>query len=142
MPMPMPMRMRGLRAGLFVAVMLSACACKQKGGGGTGPNGDGDGGGTGTGTGSSKPIDTSGDPAACDAIADKITGLYQASAERTKMTPEEVADNAAMVIGECRGAPNHVVACVQKVTSVVQLETLCLGTLDDEGSEGLQFQGK
>ena len=130
--------MRGLRAGMFVAVLLSACACKQKGPGGTGPTGDGDGGGTGGG----KPIDTSGDPAACDGIAEKVAGLYQASAERTKMTPEEVADNAAMVVGECRGAPDHVIACVQKVTSVVQLETLCVGKLDDEGSEGLQFQDK
>lgn len=130
--------MRGARAGILVAMLLSACACKQKGPGGTGPNGDGGG----TGTGSGKPIDTSGDPAACDGISGKVTGLYQASAERTKMTPEEVADNTAMVMAECRGAPDHVVACVQKVTSVVQLETLCIGKLDDEGSEGLQFQDK
>ena len=136
--------MRGLRVGLLVAATLvlgsAACACKQKGSGGTRPGGDGDGGGTGTGSG--KVVDTSGDPAACDGISSKVTGLYQASAERTKMTPEEVTDNAAMVIAECRSAPNHVVACVQKVTSVVQLETLCLGKLDDEGTEGLQFEGK
>jgi hypothetical protein len=130
--------MRGARAGILVVMLLSACACKQKGTGATGPTGEGDGGGTG----SSTPIDTSGDPAGCDGIHAKVTGLYQASAERTKMAPEEVADNAVMVMAECRGAPNHVIACVQKVTSVVQLETLCLSKLDDEGSEGLQFQGK
>lgn len=129
--------MRGLRVGLVALVLLSACACKQKSTGGTGPGGEGDGGGT-----ARPPVDTSGDPAACDGISGKVTGLYQASAERTKMTPEEVADNAAMVLAECRTAPNHVVACVQKVTSVVQLEELCLGKLDDEGSEGLQFSGK
>jgi hypothetical protein len=125
-----------------LVLALGACGCKQKGGGGTGPTGDGDGGGTGTGTGAGSVIDTSGDPAACDAVATKITGLYQANAERTKLTPEEVADNAAMVMSECRTAPDHVIACVNKVTSVLQLETLCLGKLDDEGSEGLQFQGK
>ena len=125
--------MRGLRAGFFVAALLSACACKQKGTGGTGTGPTGDGG---------PVIEKGGDPAACDGIATKVTGLYQASAERTKLTPEEVADNAAMVMAECRSAPTHVVACVQKVSSVVQLETLCMGTLDDEGSEGLQFEGK
>ena len=131
--------MRFVTIGMVLA--LAACGCKQKGGGGTGPNGDGDGGGTGTGSSGGSVVDTSGDPAACDALATKITGLYQANAERTKMTPEEVADNAAMVMAECRTAPNHVVACVNKVTSVVQLETLCVAKLDDEGSEGLTFQG-
>jgi hypothetical protein len=58
------------------------------------------------------------------------------------MTPEEVADNTAMVMAECRAAPNHVVECMGRVTSVVQLETLCMPKLDDEGTEGLQFQGK
>ena len=126
--------MRALRAGiLVVAIFATACACKQKSGTGSG---------TGTGTGSSGPIDTSGDPAACDGIADKVKGLYEANAERTKMTPEEVADNTAMVLAECRAAPNHVVACMGKVTSVVQLETLCMPKLDDEGSEGLQFQAE
>jgi hypothetical protein len=129
--------MRFLTFGLVLA--LAACGCKQKGGGGTGPTGDG--GGTGTGSGGGSVVDTSGDPAACDAVATKVAGLYQASAERTKLTPEEVADNAALVMAECRTAPNHVIACVNKVTSVVQLETLCMGKLDDEGSEGLQFSG-
>ncbi|HUQ02441.1 MAG TPA: hypothetical protein VM261_08095 [Kofleriaceae bacterium] len=132
--------MRFVTIGMVLA--LSACGCKQKGGGGTGPNGDGGGTGTGTGSGGGSVVDTSGDPSACDAVATKVTGLYQANAERTKMTPDEVADNAAMVMGECRSAPNHVVACVNKVTSVVQLETLCLSKLDDDGSEGLQFSGK
>jgi hypothetical protein len=58
------------------------------------------------------------------------------------MTPEEVADNTALIVGECRTAPDHVIACVQRVTSVVQLEELCVRKLDDDGSEGLQFQDK
>ncbi len=134
--------MRGLRVGLLVAIALisgSACACKQKSTGGTG---SGTGTGTGTGAGTGEPVDRSGDPTACDGISAKGTGLYQAAAERAKMTPEEVSDNAAMVVGECRFAPNHVLACVEKVTSVVQLETLCLTKLDDDGSEGLQFKDK
>jgi hypothetical protein len=128
--------MGALRAGIVVvAIFAAACACKQKGGTGSGT-------GTGTGTGSGSVVDTSGDPASCDAIADKVKGLYEANAERTKMTPEEVADNTAMVLAECRAAPNHVVTCMGRVTSVVQLETLCMPKLDDEGSEGLQFQAE
>lgn len=123
--------MRRLRVATLVAVLLSACACKQKGSGGTGPGGDG-----------GKPVDRGGDPAACDGVRGKVSGLYQAAAERTKMTAEEVADNTAMVIAECRGAPDHVIGCVENVTSVAQLESQCLAPLDDEGSEGLQFQGK
>lgn len=115
------------RVGMLLALLLTACACKQKAG---------EGGGTGTATGAS------GDPAACDQLQGKVSGLYQAAAERTKMTPEEVADNTAMVIAECRGAPDRVIACARKTTSVAQLESQCLAPLDDEGSEGLQFQGK
>jgi hypothetical protein len=129
--------MRALRAGIVVvAIFAAACACKQKGTG----SGTGTGTGSGTGAGTGGGGDTSGDPAACDGIADKVKALYEANAERTKMTPEEVADNTAMVLAECRAAPNHVVTCMGRVTSVVQLETLCMPKLDDEGSEGLQFE--
>ena len=93
--------MRGLRVGLLVAVLLSACACKQK-----------------------TSRDTGGEPTSCDSISGKVSGLYKAAAERTKMTPEEVSDNTAMVIAECRTAPAHVIGCVQKVTSVAQLESV------------------
>lgn len=114
---------------LVAAALATACACKQNGGG-VGP---GTGSGTGAGTGS-------GDPAACAGIEPHVTELYQAAAERTKLTPEEVADNVAMVRGECQVAPGRVVPCVRRATSVAQLEGECLAPLDDEGSEGLQFQ--
>ncbi len=133
--------MRGLGLGLIVvATLVAACACKQKspGTGGTGPGGDGGGTGSGSGFGSG-----TGDPAACDGAAGRIEGLYQAAAgvERAEPTTE-VKDNVAMVLAECRTAPDRVLACLAKVNSVLQLETLCLAPLDDEGSEGLTFQGK
>jgi hypothetical protein len=122
--------MRGL-AWLLVAALGAACACKQNNGTGPGP---GTGGGTDVEVGTGKPGD-------CEGLGAHVTELYQASAERTKMTPEEVADNTAMVLGECRTTPGRVAGCAKKATSVAQLEA-CLPPLDDDGSEGLQFQNK
>ena len=107
--------MRGLGLGVIVAATLvAACACKQKStGGGTGPGGDGGGTGSGSNVGSG-----TGDPAACDGVAGKVEGLYQASAERTKLTPEEIKDNTAMVMAECKGAPDRVIAATALLAGV------------------------
>ncbi|MBK9032016.1 MAG: hypothetical protein IPL61_11930 [Myxococcales bacterium] len=116
-----------------LALSLGVVACGCKGGSATKP-------GPGTGTGTGTPTGTGGDPAACDGIAAHVTELYQAAAERTKMTEAEVADNVAMVLAECKTSADRVVACVTKATAVTQLESSCLAPLDDEGSEGERFR--
>jgi hypothetical protein len=119
---------------LLAALVCVGCACKgSSSGGGTGP-----GTGTGSGSGSAKPV--VGDPATCETIAAHVEDLYRASAERTQMTDGEVADNVAMVLRDCKAAPDRVVACVTKATAVAQLESQCLAPLDDQGSEGEQFK--
>ena len=124
--------MRGL-AWILVAALVAACACKQGGSGDvTGP-------GTGTGTGGGTVATAN--PGDCDALAAHVGGLYETGAVGTKMTAEEIADNTAMVLGECRAAPGTVAGCAKAATSIAQLEA-CLTPLDDEGSEGLQFQNK
>ena len=120
---------------ILIAVLTTACACCKNGSGGggsgTGP-GTGEGGGTGGGSGKAED---------CAALSPHVEELYRAGAERTKMTPEEIADNTAMVLGTCSEAPGRVVGCVRAATSIAQLEA-CLPLLDDDGSEGLQFQNK
>lgn len=111
-------------AGLVLMVAVAACNGSRGGGGGTG---------SGTGSGS-------GDPAACPGLEAHVAGLYRASAERTKMTDGEIADNVAMVLAECKQAPGRVVPCAQRATAVAELESKCLAPLDDLGSEGTQFQ--
>lgn len=118
-----------------VALVLLAVGCGCKGHSTTGPGG-------GTGSGSGTGTAGGGDPARCDGLAAHVEGLYRASAERTKMTDGEIADNVAMVLASCRAAPDRVVACADKATAVAQLETQCLPALDDEGTEGEQFRGE
>lgn len=128
--------MRGL-AWILVAALAAACACKQ--GGSEEVTGPGTGTGSGTGTGTGTGVTPK--PGACDQLEAHVGALYQAGAERTKMTPEEIADSTAMVLGECRAAPDRVGGCAKAATSIAQLEA-CLAPLDDDGSEGLQFQNK
>jgi hypothetical protein len=113
---------------VLCAVIAVGCACKSKPASGT----TGPGTGSGTGTGAN-------DVRACLTIESHVRELYQASAERTKMTDEEVGDNVAMVVASCKEAPTRIVACVGKATAVAQLESQCLPALDDDGSEGQQF---
>jgi len=107
----------------------AACACK-----GSGPATAG----TGTGTGPGTAIGD-GDPAACDGLAPHVEQLYRAAAARdaqAELTEGEVADNVAMVLGDCKAAPARVAPCVRAAPSVAQLEASCLIPLDDEGREG------
>lgn len=120
---------------LAVVLVLLAVGCGCKGRSTTAGPGTGTGSGTGSGTGGG-----GGDPAQCVGITPHVEELYRASAERTKMTDGEIADNVAMVLGECKSAPDRVVACVGKATAVAQLESQCLAALDDEGSEGQRFR--
>jgi hypothetical protein len=123
-----------LAAWIMVALValvagLGACACKGSSSGGTGP-------GTGNGTGSGL------DAAACDGEEAHVRELYQAAAARTDLRDDEVADNVAMVMKECRAAPAKLVPCLARATAVAQLEGSCLPALDDDGREGQVFLGK
>lgn len=115
------------RAIAMLAAGLLVCACSGKGGATMG----GGGGGTGTGT---------GDPDAhlCDGIRPKVEQLYRAEAQakEPKRVDEAVADNTTMVMNDCVRAPRKVAACVNGVSSVPELEKMCLVPLDEEGTEG------
>ena len=127
-----------MRIALTIAVLalaLAACGCKNKG-----KNG---GGGTVGGGG--------GDPAACDAQAEKVEGLYAEAAtaaakpddkpETVQLRAQEVRDNTAMVLADCRKAPARFAPCLEKATSVEQLERDCLIAIDDAGKvEGDYFR--
>ncbi len=116
---------------MVLVLLLAGCGCKGRGT----TTGPGPGSGTGSGTGTA-----AGDPAQCGALSAHVEELYRASAERTKMTDVEIADNVAMVLDECKAAPDRVAGCVTRATAVAQLESQCLPALDDEGSEGVRFK--
>lgn len=112
--------MRGIIvAGLFA----TACACPAKQTGGT----------TGGSAGSATVPAT-----ACESVRPKIERLYRAEAQATEPSrvDEAVADNTTMVMNDCTRAPGKVAPCVERVTTVAELEASCLSPLDDEGSEG------
>lgn len=114
---------------------LAACGCKNKGnGGGTVGN-------------------SGGDPGACDAHAARVENLYAESAkaaatpdekpEAAALRAQEVRDNTAMVMADCRRAPARFAPCLEKATSVAQLERDCLFPLDDAGKvEGDYFRSR
>ena len=118
---------------VVLCAVLAACACKGRSGPATGP-----GGGSGSGSGSGPP----GDPAACDAVAAHLTELYRAEGERTGATPDEITDNVAMALADCKAAPAAVAPCAARATAVAVLERDCLPALDERGTEGERFLRK
>ncbi len=50
--------------------------------------------------------------------------------------PAVVADNVAMMMGECALAPARVSACVKAHQVAAEITQLCTAPLDDLGSEG------
>lgn len=115
---------------IWITLMaLVACACPSKGSQNPG---------TGSGPGSgSAATETS-----CESVRAKIEQLYrtEAQAKEPKRVDEAVADNTAMVLGDCAKAPAQVVACINGVTTLADLEAKCLRALDDEGSEGKELR--
>ncbi len=114
----------------LVPVILLACACacpsKQSAGASTS--------GSGTQTGSAG----GGPPAGgCESIRAKVEGLYrtEAQAKEPARVDEAVADNTAMVLGDCAKNPGPITTCVQAAANLKDVEA-CLPQLDDEGSEG------
>jgi hypothetical protein len=121
---------------LSLVVALVACACPSK------KTERATGGGGGTGTGSQVTGSGEGPPPAggCEAIRAKVEQLYraeaQAQAKEQKRVEEAVADNTAMVMGDCAKAPAKIVACVTGAATVKDIEITCLVPIDDEGTEG------
>ena len=76
----------------------------------------------------------------CDGARDKIEGLYRAEAQakEPKRVDEAVADNTAMVLADCKKAPDRVVPCLAAAQTLADIETKCVKQLDDDGSEGEQ----
>ncbi len=114
----------------LIAAALVACACPSKQAG-TGTQTTG--GGSGNGSSGSGHVELTG----CEAARSKVEALYRAEAQQhePKRVDEAVADNTAMVMGECRHAPDKMTACLSGVTSVRELEAQCMRKLDEEGTE-------
>lgn len=109
-------------------VTLFACACPKPP---AGPAG-----GTAAGSGSSSGVQPA--ATACDALRPKVEQLYRAAARNgdPKRVDEIVADNTAMVMNDCRKAPDKATACITAATTTQELEARCLEPIDDEGTEG------
>ena len=112
---------------VVLAIWLAGCACPDK----PGPKPP-----TGSGSGSATPL------TGCDAARAKVEQLYRAEAQvkEPKRVDQAVADNTAMVMNDCAKAVDKVTACIQKVSTVAELESKCLRPLDDEGSEGNELK--
>lgn len=79
-----------------------------------------------------KPINS------CDDARPKLEALYRAEAQQKepKRVEEAVADNTAMVLKDCKKAPEKAVPCLASATTLEDVEKKCLIQLDDEGTEG------
>ena len=84
--------------------------------------------------------------AECDALAEPVAALYRAEAtpaadEAGKaIVDEEIADNTAMILADCRTDPARFAPCVRAASTVAQLESQCTIPLDDPGTvEGRSF---
>lgn len=112
---------------LALMLTFAACACPDK------PVANP---GSGTGSGSNPPA------VGCEATRTKVEGLYRAEAQvkEPKRVDAAVADNTTMVMNDCAKAPDKVIACIGKVSSVAELETTCVRSLDDEGTEGNELK--
>lgn len=111
----------------LVSLLACACACPSKQSAGASTSGSG------APTGSGGVASASG----CDGIRAKVEGLYRAEAQakEPKRVDEAVADNTAMVMGDCARNPAAITACVQAAATLKDVEA-CLPQPDDEGTEG------
>lgn len=110
------------------AMALVACACPSQQSGGPG------------GAGSGRAVVTAigGSATSCEAVREKVAGLYRAEAQvrEPKRVEDAVADNTAMVLSDCAKSPAKVAACIGAASTVAALEKTCLVPLDPEGTEG------
>jgi hypothetical protein len=88
--------------------------------------------------------------AACDSHAGKVRQLYAAEArskapaaegdEARALREQEVEDNTHMILEDCRRQPAALVPCLERASSVAELERDCVIPLDDKGTvEGDYF---
>ena len=79
-----------------------------------------------------------GSATSCEAVREKVAGLYRAEAQvrEPKRVEDAVADNTAMVLSDCAKSPAKVAACIGAASTVAALEKTCLVPLDPEGTEG------
>jgi len=90
-----------------------------------------------TGSGGPGPIATG-----CETMRLKVEGLYrtEAQAKEPKRVDEAVADNTTMVMNDCAKDPAKVSACLERVSTIADLEAKCLVQLDEAGTEGNQLK--
>jgi hypothetical protein len=113
--------------GALIVLAVGGCACTSHGS-------------TGAGGGSGSSSAATG-ASVCEGARSRAESLYRAEAAARKPpgTDEEVADNVAMVVADCRTDPALVAACAARAESVAALERDCLIRIDDDGTEGRQF---
>jgi hypothetical protein len=88
------------------------------------------------------PVNGSGTPTGCAAMRAKVEQLYRAEAQvkEPKRVDQFVADNTTMVMNDCAKAVDKTVACIERASTVAELEARCVRPLDDEGTEGNALQ--
>lgn len=120
----------------WVVLLLVACACPAK----PSTNGGGGGGSSGSGgsAGPTVPVAPAGTATTCAEARAKVETMYRAEAQQKepKRVDEAVSDNTTMVMTDCNKAPDRFVPCINKASTVAELEKQCLIPLDDEGTEG------
>lgn len=109
---------------LVLLLVATACPSKQ------GPAG----GGVSAGSGSAV--------ATCADAHATVERLYRAEATDADAARREtwIADNTAMVLNDCAKDPAKRVPCIQRATSVADLENKCVAPLDDDGTEGEELR--
>lgn len=125
------MRLRSAAAALLASGSLFLGGCPKGGTPASPVSGDG---------GSTK-IEVS-----CAALEHKVSVLYKEAAESSGLAPnlhsEFVSANLQMVMNDCKLRPAVRAECLEKASSVPQMEAECLEFLDDQGTvEGYRFAG-
>lgn len=113
----------------LLVLTIVACACPSKA--------TKTGGGSGNGSAGSGVVEVVPPVGGCEGARAKIEQLYRAEAQakEPKRVEEAVADNTAMVLGECAVNPAVVTACIARISTVKELEASCVRQLNDEGTE-------
>ena len=120
-----------MKASLCVLVLF-ACACPSKPAthAGTGSGS--------TGSGTNEPAIPPGNATTCEGAKPKVEALYRAEAQQKepKRVEDAVSDNTTMVMNDCAKDPAKFVPCLNRVTTIAEMEKQCLIPLDEEGTEG------
>lgn len=76
-------------------------------------------------------------PGGCDGVRAHVEALYRTEATTRDPTRVDaaVADNTAMVMGDCAATPT-ISGCLAGARTAADLEATCLPRLEDDGREG------